>query len=380
MTESLPVDNFILVAPHDQRSAVWDIAADVRTAQEARELAAAFIPESKDPVWSAGARELLAGAIIVLQCVFGSKWGWTDLSSMLFGNVLTLRDQLLGFAPEVSGYIDLDERGTPTRAAMSFIVTMRAHLARVVLPLANAWPVDPAKPRFSIREWLQNEDVNQRVLVLQRAAHLPELSTAWTGAMVRILANNAVGPLLPDDDNRRIWLVLDEFPQLGKLETFHQILEKGRSRGVCCVLAMQSTSQLDEIYGEDAAATWLSSVSIKIIGRLEGGSTASFVCDELIGQRTIEWTEKAQSTNPSKADGTGGGTNHSRVSKHEKADVVTPAFLECELGRQDDGVVPTIKALVLGFEGLVLEARWPIEGWPKRRPATIPARWNDPDA
>jgi hypothetical protein len=42
----------LFVAPHDRRSLVWDVAADCSIKQDARELAARFIPASSDPMWS----------------------------------------------------------------------------------------------------------------------------------------------------------------------------------------------------------------------------------------------------------------------------------------------------------------------------------------
>ena len=36
--------------------------------------------------------------------------------------------------------------------------------------------------------------------------------------------------MLQKSNNRRIWFLLDEFPQLGKLEGFLPLLEMGRSK------------------------------------------------------------------------------------------------------------------------------------------------------
>jgi hypothetical protein len=53
MMGGLPADGDpLLVAPHDRRSLVWDVAADCSIKQDARELAARFIPPSSDPMWS----------------------------------------------------------------------------------------------------------------------------------------------------------------------------------------------------------------------------------------------------------------------------------------------------------------------------------------
>ncbi len=65
MTEGLPGD-IVLLAPQDARSAAWDVATDCQSKQDARELAARFIPKSDDPMWAEAARELLVTCVVSL--------------------------------------------------------------------------------------------------------------------------------------------------------------------------------------------------------------------------------------------------------------------------------------------------------------------------
>ena len=374
VTETLPADRFTLLGPHDARSGVWDIGSDVKTEQEARELAFAFIPESQEPVWANGAREIMAGVVITLQKNEGQKWGWEDLKNLLFADIASLRRIFAMHYTEGLAYLEFENNG-PSRTTISFVVTMRAHLAMVVLPLANAWSRKNPSRRFSARSFIFREDADDRIVVLQRAPHLPSLSTAWIGAIVKLMANYSVGPLLPDDSKRRIWFALDEFPQLGKLDGFAQILEKGRSKGICVIIGAQDISQINEKYGSEVAQGWFSSIGTRVICRTESGASASLICRDWIGKREVSWTDKSKSMAPFKWDGSGGGTTRSKNVQYRTVEVVSDSYLQSDLGRFETWPVPTIRALVLGVGGYVVEASWPILPWMKIRAATVPADW-----
>lgn len=373
--ETFP-DDFILLAPHDERSAVWDIAADIVNEQDARELADALILDSQDPVWPSGARDLLTGVILTLQRTKGSSWSWADLSNLVFADIRMLRREFTAHYPQGLTYLEFEGMG-PSRTTISFIVTMRAHLALIISPLAKAWGEKhrSGHQMFSAKDFIDVDNAAHRNVILQRAPNLPSLSAAWIGAIIRIMANHCVGPYLPDDSDRRIWFILDEFPQLKKIEEFKHIFDKGRSRGVSAIIGVQDLSQMDEVYGADVTKSWVSSIGTKIIGRTEPGTSANIICSEWIGTRDVTWTDRSSSTPPLKLDGSGVGTTKSKQVQHKTIPVLVPSDLQRRLGYKRTWLTPRIKALLIGFEDTVLEAVWPILPWPKLRPAAKPANW-----
>lgn len=367
--ETMPVAGFVLLAPHDARSAVWNVAADVVTEEDAREFAACLVPDSHDPVWAAGARELFTGAVVILQKTRQQAWGWSELHEVLLMAPAQLRELLSRHYRPAATYIIL-ESGAPTKTMMSFFSTLEAHVNGTVRPLSRAWH-DPKMPRVCARDFLLSEAKDKRILILQRAAHLPTLSSNWIGAFVRIAANLSVSPLLPDDAKRRIWFGLDEFPQLGKLNGFAQILEKGRSRGLCCILGAQDISQLSSLYGPDVTKTWLSSIGTKIVCRMEVGATAKTICDEWAGTRQVVWTERSWSHGPWKLE-LGSQSTLSRQVHHRDVAVLQPSELQTMLGRKESWPVPTVSALILGVGDAIISADWPIVPWPRLRPGSKP--------
>jgi type IV secretory pathway TraG/TraD family ATPase VirD4 len=92
----------------------------------------------------------------------------------------------------------------------------------------------------------------------QRAALNPLLS-CWFSISVRSLLQ------MSPDLNRRIWFVVDELPTLQKLKELESLITEGRKYGGCGLLALQSPSQLEEIYGRASAQTIIGNCATRII-------------------------------------------------------------------------------------------------------------------
>jgi type IV secretory pathway TraG/TraD family ATPase VirD4 len=59
---------------------------------------------------------------------------------------------------------------------------------------------------------------------------------------------------LAPDPQRRLWLLCDELASLTtKISSLESALTKGRKHGLCCVAGLQSTAQLDRVYGKESA-------------------------------------------------------------------------------------------------------------------------------
>jgi len=376
LTSSLPNDNFILLAPHDERTWGWDIAKDCQGIAAARELASRLIPEGKEPMWSNGAREILTGIIRSLQNQHKISWGWEDLRDAAFLDAQELKDLLDRVHPEGAKYIEVDpETGIPNKTSFSFLVSLWSNIGSLVGPLALAWGDLPEDRRISLTDWLADDDVEQRVLILQRSAEFDELSKAWIGAAIQLMANFAASPSLSDSRSRRVWLFLDEFAQMGKVKGFHQFLEVGRSRGIRSVIGLQDLEQLTELYGPEALKTWLNTIETKIVCRMNAGPSASFIVNELIGQREVSWVEHSKTyTHGGFFDDKQSSTNSSKQTKTATTPVLLPDFLERNLGPKSLRGEIKIRALLL-LQGDVFQLDWPLTVWPEQRPGTVPAPW-----
>ncbi len=298
-----------------------------------------------------------------------------DLAGAVFAAPKHLNKLLQETFPLAQSFVQVAEDGSLDRTSASFLATLKAHCAAVLMSLAEAWGRPSAK-RFSIRDYLADDATTHRAIVLQRAPYLPSLSESWIGAFVRCASNLAVGPILRDDSQRRIWLMLDEFPQLGKLEGFHQIIEKGRSRGICVILGLQDLNQLSDTYDDEIAKTWISSIGTKIVLRMSAGDSANTICTDMIGKRWVDCRGESVARGSWQLHNGGRGTTRTQSPKAQELDVVNAAFLESQVGRIDTILGPHIRGLTLGIGPDALLFSWPLRPWPAMRPPSIPADWN----
>ena len=69
------------------------------------------------------------------------------------------------------------------------------------------------------------------MVILQGSGRYPELMRGYVQSAISLLAGRINSPEIGESKTRRMWLVLDEFPQLGKLNGVASILEVGRTKG-----------------------------------------------------------------------------------------------------------------------------------------------------
>ena len=360
MMGGLPADGDpLFVAPHDRRSLVWDIATDCSVKQDARELAARFIPPSSDPMWSEAAQEIFVACIVHLQATRNTDWSWADLQRVVTADI----EQLTTFARDHNPNA-LRLFGQPdSKTTMSILTTFQAHM-RIVSVLAEAWP-DPLARRFSIRAWLHNP-TPYRPLILQHDPGYPELSRIWIGSMLGLLASAVGSPTLTESRERRVWLFLDEFPQLPPIKQFPTFLELGRSKGIAVVIGAQDTAQIRAVYGADQAKSWFGMTGTKIITRINASEAAEDI-SRLIGEQEVERRIKSSTH-------AGGKTSVTESIQRELRRVVTASELASRLGPTKGGV----RVLFVGLGEDVYELELPYLSLPKLREPIMPADWTRP--
>jgi hypothetical protein len=349
----------LLVAPHDRRSLVWDVAADCSIKQDARELAARFIPPSSDPMWSEAAQEIFVACVVHLQATRNKDWGWVDLQRVVTADV----DKLTTYARDHNPNA-LKLLGQPdSKTTMSILTTFQTHM-RIVSVLAEAWP-DPRAPRFSIRTWLHNPTA-YCPLILQHDPGYPELSRIWISSILGLLASAVGSPTLTESRERRVWLFLDEFPQLPPIKQFPTFLELGRSKGIAVVIGAQDTAQIRAVYGQDQAKSWFGMTGTKIITRINASEAAEDI-SRLIGEQEVERRIKSSTY-------AGGKTSVTESIQREVRRVVTASELASRLGPTKGGV----RVLFVGLGEDVYELELPYISMRKRREPIMPADWTRP--
>lgn len=366
MTAGLPADRYILVAPHDARSAAWDIARDITDRAAALEFATRSIKAARaDSMWADGARALWADAIVSLARKHGRSWTLRDLYELLTSPPATIKSELEASGAASAELISFDESGGVQRTSMSLLITLWVAALTTLKPLVDAWAEIPLARRFSLSQWLSERGSLPKTIIIQKSAEYPELSSLVGGLLVERLAALVLAPGRPRNPSRKVALVLDELAELGELRRLPNLLSVGREVGVMTIAAIQDLGQLVETYGETTARTLEARCGIKVIGRLTAGDTAERISKVLIGDRLIQFVEAAQA---------GANNNAPPETRRETHPVFPPERMETELGVRTVRGTALIRCLILGLGDPAL-LDLPFTAWPDRRHAHKPAHW-----
>lgn len=111
-------DTTVLIAPWDRRSAKWDIQKDAHTTAKAQLIAEQLIAETRDPLWSNGARMIFVGMIEALNQTTDT-WGWTELANVLSVEEDELKTLLDSHYPRAAKFIAENSKTT-----MSFLAQL----------------------------------------------------------------------------------------------------------------------------------------------------------------------------------------------------------------------------------------------------------------
>ena len=105
---------------------------------------------------------------------------------------------------------------------------------------------------------------------------------------------------LPANNDRRIWLIIDEFASIGKVQSIEAVATKARKMGGCLLIGLQSVSQLKDRYGDNTAQTILGCLSSWLILRCSDADTSEYI-SKYIGDseisRMTDGTSSADSGN-----------------------------------------------------------------------------------
>ena len=313
----------VILGPWDMRSAVWS-PADIDSPALADEFASAVYgaKEAKgaNAYFNKTAAGVLAG-LIKSHMLDGSQWSWTDLVQWIESEPIAMIKR----AAQGDGIVRLLMPGAflpkpkLSDGAHSVISTLASE-STLIQQLAAIDCSRPDALRFSFRRWLLNEDHQQvRLVILNSSDEYATASASLFGAMFSTISATVASrmPNLNPDSPGALWLLLDEFPQLGAggIAKMLTIAEVGRSRGCRVWAALQNESQLAARMGIEAAAPVLSVAGTRVYLKCseEDASTVS----RRYGDRELQRIETTASQ----------GAVQGKRATHERLPAILPAAL-----------------------------------------------------
>ncbi|HGZ7313010.1 TPA: type IV secretion system DNA-binding domain-containing protein [Vibrio parahaemolyticus] len=345
----------LLIAPWDKRSAHWDIAKDLKRDEDFELIAQRLVPENpKDPMWSNGARAILAGVLAVCSAQNNDQWSWRDIAKTLSKDDFSLRILLEQHYSKAVRYIEQNSKTTH-----GFMSTLMADVSWLY-SLAKYWQKSP-QTSFSIRDWINGNKPNIKKIIIQSHPEFKEVGAPLCSAILGFITSLMLAK--PDNNStQQTWLILDELGNLPKSESLKEWLSLGRSKGCRFVGGTQSISQLHDKYGEYDTDTLLNLFSTIIALRCGASGGVAEYAAKCLGEAIYE--------RPSSGNTKTG--SYSINWQKEVSQLVTASDLVHLPQSNNNGVVGYITSS--GWNS-VFQLQWPYPKQTKRAPSHVPNDW-----
>jgi hypothetical protein len=273
-------DTDFVFNPYDDRCIGWSPTAEMQGAWDATAMARSIVPDGTGEAkeWNGYAQTFVASVLRKL---------WET-------NRLTLKDFL--YYVQAASIPELTELLAGTAAASQLAADKTFGSIRTIagnyVAAYDYLPTD--QETFSVAEMIRAEHSGV-LFVTYRDDQLDSLRNL-IACLLDVAARTILS--LNPDPNRRIWLIIDEFASIGKVQSIEAVATKARKAGGCLVLGIQSVSQLKDRYGEHGAQTILSCLSTWLVLRCSDADTAEYM-SKYIGEAEVKRTQQGTSTSDS---------------------------------------------------------------------------------
>ena len=286
--EYLPIfwqDGDVVICPADRRHTPWDLFAEVKGEEDIDQVVMSLFPEmpgtsSNEFFWTNGARNTFKAILIYLinkSKKDGRYPSNQDLCRMLAA-YLSDPKKLWGLlkTDEASKYfaagLSAVEGGGQNNVPTGILSTMLTYTSSFTLP-------EIAEPGwFSIRRWLRDPGTEGQAVFLSNPAIYSSRYKSYYTVILDLALKEMIS--LPNDLDRRVWIVIDEFGSLFRLDSIVRLIAEGRSKGACTIIGTQDLAQIKLQY-KDEAETLLNSCNTKAIARITSKEEAKQFADQI---------------------------------------------------------------------------------------------------
>lgn len=238
----------IIFNPFDQRSKNWDFWYDCGSREDLERFSKILIGFNRkqsdshsDPFWEIAAETVFNACVEFLRPKNSSI---QDIANMVCNaDIDYLKTVLVGTAG--ARYLANDAKQTA-----SSIAAVLAANAKPLTYLANL----EGSESFSMKQHFANIQNGADAWLF--LAGKPS-SRSLTLPLISCLTELALSQLMEIgiDKNRRMWVIIDELPSLGKLPALSTLMAEGRKYGACVIAGLQSLNQLYSAYGRYDGST-----------------------------------------------------------------------------------------------------------------------------
>ena len=254
----------IILNPLDARAVEWSPLAEMQHEYDAETIAKSLIP---DAIGDAGEWNRYAQVIISAILLHCWKLDLPNSEIVRLAQQADIKELAQVFEGQAAiGLLQNDKMFGSIRGIVS---TYTSGLNRLIQATG--------RDAFSIKKAVSGGygEGEARFMFFPYLADQMKPLRTIIAAMADIFADAVM--VLPPSFDRRIWLVLDEFASLGRVESLENFLTNARKHGGSAILGMQAISQVYSLNGRENATSMLSSISNSLTLRAPDAETAEYL-------------------------------------------------------------------------------------------------------
>ncbi|RJQ14437.1 hypothetical protein C4553_01115 [Candidatus Parcubacteria bacterium] len=267
-----------LFNPLDARCLQWNLFNEISARQDFEAVAASLIPEGtdKNAFWNNSARDVFLSILTRLY-----KEGRRTHAD-IWDTVKMPLDKLGQFISGEPGYVYIQNPDTGQAASTHSVMMQYVRCFEYMKEVDGD---------FSIKKWFREKPATGNIFITNYADikdTLKPILTLFIDLFIRQILS------MPDDRERRVFFLIDEFGTLQRLQSIVNLLTLGRSKGASAWLGIQDIGQIEEIYGQELRQTLINACGTNLIYRVSDPVTAKYLSDK-IGERAVIETQENHS-------------------------------------------------------------------------------------
>jgi type IV secretory pathway TraG/TraD family ATPase VirD4 len=246
--------------PLDERGLKWNIFDDIDTIPDISAVTGSLIPPGagEEHFWCKAAQDVLRGVIAGLY-QRGDRTNedlWRALSS---------------HTRDVAEICDSIEQGAAGLKYIEDVSGKQAAIVGAVLMSYVSWLEFACNGcGFCIKDWINNH--RGSFIFITGRPEVENTLRPYLSLFIDLLGKRLLSS--PDDRERRVYFLLDEFGNLQRLPTITRLLTAGGSKGASMILGFQDFAAIAKTYGSNDAATIMNSCGTSLVLKLADEATA----------------------------------------------------------------------------------------------------------
>jgi type IV secretory pathway TraG/TraD family ATPase VirD4 len=300
----------VIFNPLDARCVPWDVFSRVVGPWDLESIATALIPPAPgnvDQHWTDAARNVLIGAMTYLMqegraCNEELKKLIADkneLAKIITDNNLRGSEHLIGFPDNKESQSVMSTFGRFTNC-LAYLPSTNFGDTGVTFDF-DTWLSSDKPGTIFVTNYQRTEDALRPLLSL------------FIESFIRTILS------LPDDLDRRIYVLLDEFGRLNRLPSTSSLITQGRSKGCCTFLGIQDLAQIETKYSKTIRQSISNSLGSHVVLQVVDPETADYFSREFgeVTRWRTDYTETSGESSATSLHNLGGSHRSSSSRTHQ---------------------------------------------------------------